>query len=284
MLASGTCVGEYLLARCVAVGATSEVYAGRHATSGEPVAVKVLSPEWCLHPEVVARFLNEARTLQELQHPHLVRALTSGVLPEGRPFMVLEWQPEDLHHALAREGGRLQVQDCIQVVRQLAEVLALLHARGLVHRDLKPANILVSQRKPGAWKIQLADLGLAKRLATGSGPAAALPVSTAGSALLGTWDYMAPEQWRSPKSVDDRADVYSLGVLGFQLLTGRLPFISNEQQGLMFCHVVRPPPLELLEGVAPEALRSLLARMLAKKVLERPSMADVLRLLPSSDG
>lgn len=283
MLASGTCVGEYLIVRCVAVGATSEVYSGRHATSGEPAAVKVLSPEWCLHAEVVARFLNEAQTLQELRHPHLIRALASGVLPEGRPFMVLEWQPEDLHHALAHKGGRLAVRDCVQVLRQLADVLALLHARGLVHRDLKPANVLVSQREPGAWKVQLADLGLAKRLATGSG-LAALPVSTAGSALLGTGEYRAPEQWTRSKTVDDRADVYSLGILGFQLLTGRLPFIAEAQQSLMFCHVARPPPLELLDGVAPVALRSLLARLLAKKAAERPPMADVLSLLPTADS
>ncbi|WP_309895185.1 serine/threonine-protein kinase [Archangium sp.] len=284
MLAPGTRVGEYLLVRCVAVGATSEVHAGRHATSGVPVAVKVLSPEWCLHPEVVARFLNEARTLQELRHPHLVRALASGVLPEGPPFMVLEWQPEDLHHALAREGGRLAVQDCVQVLRQLAEVLALLHSRGLVHRDLKPANVLVAHREPGAWRVQLSDLGLAKRLATGSQHATALPVSTAGSALLGTWDYMAPEQWAHSKTVDDRADVYSLGVLGFQLLTGRLPFIAGGQQGLAFCHVVQPPPLELLEGLAPVALRSLLARLLDKKAPARPSMTEVLSLLPPAGG
>lgn len=283
-LAPGTRVGEYLLVRRVAVGATSTVYAGRHATRREPVAVKVLSPEWCLHPEVVARFLNEARTLQELRHPHLVRALASGVLPQGLPFMVLEWQPEDLHEALARQGGRLPARDSVQVVRQLAEVLALLHARGLIHRDLKPANVLVARREPGAWWVQLADLGLAKRLATGEGAASALPVSTAGSALLGTWDYMAPEQWVRPKSVDDRADVYSLGVLWFQLLTGRLPFIAGEQQGLMFCHVARPPPLELLEGVAPAALGSLLARMLAKKAAERPAMAEFLELLPPSGG
>ncbi|MFE8601697.1 serine/threonine-protein kinase [Archangium violaceum] len=284
MLAPGTRVGEYLLVRCVAVGATSEVYAARHATRREPAAVKVLSPEWCLHPEVVSRFLNEARTLQELRHPHLIQGLAAGVLPEGPPFMVLEWRPEDLHHALAHEGGRLAVPEGVQVLRQLAEVLAMLHARGIVHRDLKPANVLVSQRKPGAWCVQLADLGLAKRLATASGPDAALPVSTAGSSLLGTGDYMPPEQWRSPKTVDDRADVYALGVLGFQLLSGRLPFIAGEQQSLMFCHVVRPPPLELLEGVAPAALRSLLARLLAKKAPERPSMAEVLGLLPPSAG
>jgi serine/threonine-protein kinase len=284
MLAPGTRVGEYLLVRRVAVGATSTVYEGHHATSGVPVAVKVLSPEWCLHPEVVARFLNEARTLQELQHPHLVRALSSGVIPEGPPFMVLEWLPEDLHEALAREGGRLPLRDCTRVVRQLAEVLAWLHARGLIHRDLKPANVLVARREPGAWTVQLGDLGLAKRLDTGGGPASALPVSTAGSALLGTWDYMAPEQWVRAKSVDGRADVYSLGVLWFQLLTGRLPFISGEQQGLMFCHVVQPPPLELLEGVAPADLSALLARLLAKKPAERPSMADLLELLPTSGG
>jgi serine/threonine-protein kinase len=284
MLVPGMRVGEFVLVRRMAMGATSTVYEGRHAIQSVPVAVKVLSPEWCLHPEMVARFLNEARTLQELRHPYLVRALASGVLPEGPPFMVLEWQPEDLHEALAREGGRLPARDCAQVVRQLAEILALLHARGLIHRDLKPANVLVARREPGAWRVQLADLGLAKRLDTGNGPASALPVSTAGSALLGTWDYMAPEQWVRSKKVDGRADVYSLGVLWFQLLTGRLPFIAGEQQSLMFCHVVQPPPLEFLEGVAPAALGSLLARLLAKKPAERPSMTDLLDLLPPSNG
>lgn len=284
MLAPGTHVGGYVLVRRVALGATSEVHEGRHVTRGTPVAVKVLSPEWCLHAEVVARFLNEARTLQEFRHPHLVQGLASGVLPEGRPFMVLRWLPEDLHHALVRAGGRLPLRDGLEVLQQLAEVLTWLHARGLVHRDLKPANVLVARHTSGAWRVQLADLGLAKRLVTGEGSLSSLPVSTAGSALLGTWDYMAPEQWARSKSVDARADVYALGILGFQVFTGRLPFIAGEQQGLMFCHVVEPPPLELLDGVVPEAVRSLLARMLAKKPVDRPSMTDVLGLLPPSRG
>lgn len=281
MLLPGARVGEHLIVRLVAEGATSAVYEGRHATLGNSVALKVLSPEWCIYPEVVARFLNEARTLQELDHPHLVKALALGVLPEGSPFMVLEWQPEDLHHALVRAGGRLSSQDGAWVVRQLAEVLALLHARGIVHRDLKPANVLVAHRGPGVWKVQLADLGLAKRIVDmGQGE---FPISTAGSALLGTWDYMAPEQWVRSKSVDARADIYSLGILWFQLLVGQLPFIADEQQGLMFCHVGKPPPLALLDGRASEPTRAMVARMLGKKPSERPSLEEVLGLLATAD-
>src|SRR6218665_3396465 len=149
MLPPRTRVGEYRVVRFVAEGKTSTVYEGRHSTRGGTVAIKVLNPEWCIHPEVVARFLNEAQTLQELHHPHLVKGLDRGVLREGPPFMVLEWQPEDLDRALTRVGGRLPARECAQVVRQLAEVLALLHVRGVVHRDLKPANVLVAHLEPG---------------------------------------------------------------------------------------------------------------------------------------
>ncbi len=283
MLAAGTRVGEHVIVRRVAVGATSEVYAGRHEARGEPVAVKVLSPEWCVHAEVVARFLNEARRLRELRHPHLVRALDSGVLEDGPPFIVLEWLPVDLHQVLARAGGRLPLEDCVRVLRQLADVLAALHEQGLIHRDLKPANVLLAREEPGAVEVKLADLGLARQV-PGEGPVpSVLPVSTADSALLGTGEYMAPEQWVRAKSVSSKVDVYALGVLGFELLTGRLPFLGEPKE-LMFLHLLEPPPLHLLEDKASEPVRELVSRMLRKKAAERPEPRDILAGLARAGG
>ncbi len=159
----------------------------------------------------------------------------------------------------------------------------MLHARGLVHRDLKPANVLLARQEPGAWELKLADLGLAKRLPPHGTASSALPVSTADSALLGTWDYMAPEQWFRPKSVDFTVDIYALGVLWFQLLAGRLPFIGGEES-LRSCHMFKLPPLQLLEGLAAEATRAMVGRMLGKTPPERPALEDVLALAAATAG
>lgn len=281
MLPSGTQVDAYVLERRVALGATSEVYKARHLVRDEVVAVKVLSPRWCGHPEVVARFLNEAQVLLELRHPHLVRALASGVPPQGQqPFLVLEWLPLDLHQWLSSMGGRLSAVDSARVVAQLASVLTLLHVRGLIHRDLKPANILMVREGKAAPEVKLADLGLAKH--GGAARPMAQQVSTAGSAVLGTWDYMAPEQWTRSKRVGVEVDVYALGILWFQLLAGRLPFQGDDEQSLMSRHILQPPPLALLEGLAPTAHREFLGRMLGKVASTRPSLMELQALLPDS--
>lgn len=284
MPSPGSHVGEYSIVRRVAVGATSEVYEGRHRVTGEPVAVKVLRPEWCLHAEVVARFLNEAQALQGLHHPHLVSALALGTFPQGAPFMVLEWLPADLHQLLAESGGRLPLDTSVQLILQLAGALDALHANGLVHRDLKPANVLLAQRDSRALIAKLADLGLAKHIARESPLSSAIHVSTAGSALLGTWDYMAPEQWIQSKSVSPKADVYSLGVLWFQLLVGRLPFIARSEKDLMYHHLLELPPMELLGAQVPGSMRSLMARMLSKKTAERPTPREIQVLLSAAGG
>ncbi len=284
MPSAGSVVGDYFIVRRVAVGATSEVHEGRHTASGAPVAVKVLLPEWCLHVEVVARFLNEAQALQGMNHPHLVRALDLGILPQGAPFMVLDWLPVDLYQVLTKAGGRLPFEDCKQVILQLAGALDALHAHGLIHRDLKPANVLMACWEPGAMVVKLADLGLAKHTAAGGPLPAALPVSTAGSALLGTWDYMAPEQWLHSKTAGPKADVYSLGVLWFQMLAGRLPFVVEQGQDLMYQHLWKEPPLELLGDQLPGPIKALLARMLNKREPLRPTPREIQELLSATTG
>jgi len=282
MIARGLRLADHVLVRRAALGAMSEVYEGRHVDSGRPVAVKILRAEWCLHAEVVVRFLNEARALQRIRHPRVVEAIACGALPKGEPFMILEWLPEDLALMMARVGGALSARAALRMASQLADALAALHERGIVHRDLKPANVLLTQGDPDVAEVKLADLGLAKMLPEANDrapataePLSALPISTGGSALMGTWEYMAPEQWIQSKRVDSKADVYALGVLLFQMLTGRLPFVAEQQQELMYLHVLERPPLDLLGGSVPVEARDLIARMLSKKPSPRPAMREV---------
>jgi serine/threonine-protein kinase len=278
MLPPGLRIGDHVVLRHAASGAMSEVYEGRHVSSGARVAVKVLPLEWCEDEEVSTRFLNEARMLQHLRHARIVSVFESGTLPEGQPFMILEWLPTDLHRALLRSGGRLPIRAAARVTQQLAEALAVLHEQGLVHRDLKPSNVLLSREDAAGLDVKLADLGLAKVLAPGAAPLSTLPISTGGSARLGTWDYMAPEQWVRAKDAEPKSDVYALGVLWFQLLAGRLPFVAEQQKDLMYFHLLEQPPLELLDSRVPTATRELLTRMLEKKPALRPTMRELLEL------
>jgi serine/threonine-protein kinase len=290
MLSPGARIGDYELVRHVATGAMSEVYEGRHAASGLRVAVKLLSPELCADEELVARFRNEGHTLQLLRHPRIVKVFACGSLPEGPPYMVLEWLPVDLHQELTRAAAPLPPLTAMRVAWQLAEALAGLHERGIVHRDLKPSNVLLTRQGSSDWDVKLADLGLAKALpgtteGDSRGEARGLShVSTGGGTLLGTWDYMAPEQWIQSKSVDSKADVYALGVLLFQMLTGRLPFVATQEKDLMGLHLFVRPPLECLEGLVPGGTRELIARMLEKKAPQRPTMREVLQCTTPAQG
>jgi serine/threonine-protein kinase len=271
----GSRIEDYELLRHVATGSMSEVYEGQHVAHGRRVAVKVMSTELCNERELVIRFLNEGHLLQQLRHACIVTAFACGALPEGPPYMVLEWLPVSLHQALSREGAPIPSRIALRIAAQLADALSALHGRGLIHRDLKPANVLLVREDPADWEVKLADLGLAKMLPENA-VSGTQPISTGGGALLGTWDYMAPEQWVQSKSVDPQTDVYALGVLLFQLLTGRLPFIAEEQKDLMYFHLLQKPPLDQLEGLAPSATRGLIARMLEKKPAARPTMREVL--------
>jgi len=284
MLTPGSRVEGYEIVRRAGRGATSEVYEARAPHRGQTVAVKILDEAFCLDADAIARFLNEARMLASFRHPRVVALFASGSLPAGPPFMVLEWLPEQLHRALDRAGGALTVRAAARAASQIAEGLAALHERGVVHRDLKPANVLLDGGDVTVAQLKLADLGLAKVYAGAGAEEASrsedrlslLPISTGNSALLGTYDYMAPEQWENPKKVDPKVDVYALGVLLFQVLTGALPFVAEEPKDLMVMHLFMDPPLHLLDAVVSPAGRDLVAQMLSKLPRSRPSMREVL--------
>jgi len=277
MLLPGSRVGEYEVARLAAAGAMCDVYEARQAPGGRRVALKVLNESWCLQGDVVGRFLNEARLLQGIRHPHVVALLACGSLPNGPPYMVLEWLPISLADALSGAAGRAATPaEAVRVALQMADALGALHERGIIHRDLKPENVLLDVNDLAVAHSRLADFGLAKVRGAQATDIAAVHVSTGGSVALGTWDYMAPEQWIKSKDAGPKADVYALGVLLFQMLAGRLPFRAEQPKDLMCLHLFEDPPLHLLGERTPAVVRDLVARMLSKTAPARPSMQEVL--------
>jgi len=246
----------------------SAVYAvcRRDDPPGAPeLALKVLHAEHAGNLELVLRFFNEERAAARVRHPAVVRVHGSGLLA-GRPYLLLE----RLEDTLAERAPALSWAQRVAVVGQVAAGASALHRVGVVHRDLKPVNVMFSPGPGLAAKI--VDLGLAKL----SADSAALPVSTAATEVFGTAEYRAPELWVSAKDADDRADVYALGVILYEMLAGRLPFQAQRESVLMDLHLFDPPPpLSQL----PSEIATLLGRMLAKERTQRPDMAQVARAL-----
>jgi len=235
----------------------SEIYRARDLEGGQRVAVKLLrNPQGAGE----ARFQREARLLEELGHPRIVRYVAHGALPSGVPYLVMEWlDGEDLSRTLAR--SRLGVDDSVQIARGVAEALGAAHARGIVHRDLKPSNVFLEHGSPG--QVKLLDFGIAW-------PGAETRLTRTG-ALIGTPAYMAPEQARSAGVIDARADVFALGCVLFECLAGEPPFRGDHVMSVLakvLCD--EPPSLSDLRGDVPEALAALCARMLAKAPAARP--------------
>lgn len=277
MLAPLAWVEDYEIERFVTVGAMCDVYEARTRHLGRSVAVKVLHETWCTNDAMVTRFENEANMLRAIRHPNVVCLLSAGKLATGEPYMVLEWMPQNLATALTSTGGALGYRTAVRIASQIASALTALHDAGVVHRDLKPANVLLDRDDLASAEVRLADLGLAKaRPGTGIEPIPVGYVSTGGSARLGTWDYMAPEQWIKSKSADPKADVYSLGVLLFQMLAGRLPFVAEQAKDLMALHLFEDPPMARLSELVPAHVKELVGRMLKKTPSMRPVMVDVI--------
>ncbi|AKT40069.1 serine/threonine-protein kinase [Chondromyces crocatus] len=287
MLSPGARIGDYEVVRHAAEGATSDVYEARHVGDGHPAALKLMLVELCLHVDVVTRFHNEAQALEQVRHARIVSLFAWGTTPEGPPYMVLEWLPKTLEGELGRAPSGLSSEVATRIAMQIAEALSVLHDRGIVHRDLKPENLLLAEHDLATADLKLTDLGLAKLLRGGVGPGSManvtptgmFPVSTGGDDVIGTWEYMAPEQWVRAKDVDAKADVYALGVILFRMLVGRLPFEAEQRKDWMGLHLLEPPPLDCLDGRASAPLRDLVACMLSKKAASRPTMHQVRKAL-----
>lgn len=275
----GTVLGSYRLLRLLGQGGMGSVYEAIHERIDRHVAIKLLHPQLALNADHLGRFLNEARATNRVDHPGVVQIYDCGVAPDGSAYLIMEYlRGETLRQRIKQCGKALAPSDSLAIARQLAETLAATHAQGIVHRDLKPGNVMLvpDPTVTGGERVKLLDFGIAK-LDAGLG--------TRTGVLMGTPYYIAPEQCRSAGRIDSKADVYSLGILLFELLTGRLPFQASEPVALIYAHASEvPPKLSDHWPDAPAFLESLVARMLAKDPQVRPTMDEVAAACTDSGG
>jgi eukaryotic-like serine/threonine-protein kinase len=242
--------GKYRLVRLLGRGGMGSVWEGTHTSLGTRVAVKFIEAEYAGSAEARQRFENEARAAATLRSKHVVQVYDHGVTPSGNPFIVMEFLAgEPLDKRLDRVG-RLSYQDTSRIVQQMCRALAKAHEAGIVHRDLKPENVFLVWDDDDAMDIvKVVDFGIAKFTDKSMGVSS----STRTGSVLGTPFYMSPEQARGLRSVDYRSDLWSVGVIAFRCMTGRLPFEGEAIGDLLvkICTAPLPVPSQWAPGVPP---------------------------------
>jgi serine/threonine-protein kinase len=267
-------VGPYLLLERLGAGGMGQVFKARHTRLGKLVALKLIHPHYLGDRAAAKRFLREMQSLSRLDHPNIVRALDAGE-DNGRAYLVMEYvEGADLARLL-KDKGALSLALACDCARQAALALQHAHEQGLVHRDVKPSNLLLA----ADGTVKLLDLGLARLGATGETDAATTLTDT--GLLMGTPDYVAPEQILDSKRVDIRADLYSLGCTLYHLLAGRPPFAGGTAgQKLMQHQMIEPPALATLRPEVPATLVAVVQKLMAKKPEDRyqspPELAAML--------
>lgn len=261
--------GKYRLQRLLGAGGMGVVFAAHHLQLQKTVAIKLLRREMLTEPAAVGRFLREARAAVQIENEHVARVLDVGELPQGAPYMVMEFlEGGDLARWL-KERGPLPVEQAVDFVLQAAVGVAEAHVLGIVHRDLKPANLFCVRRSDGQWIIKILDFGISKSDPIYAGHSHSV---TSSGAVMGSPLYMSPEQLRATKDVDHRTDVWALGVILFELLTDRTPF-SGETLPEVAIQVATEPPASIrnFRPDLPVGLERVILRCLEKQMRARYS-------------
>jgi serine/threonine protein kinase len=273
-LEPGVMVGEYQIEGLLGEGGMGRVYSAVHPVIGKRAAIKVLHPRMSSNLEVVERFIQEARAVNQIGHPNIVDIFAFSTFPDGTHYFVMEWlKGESLQERMRRQ--RLSRDEICHFVTDICHALEAAHEQGIVHRDLKPENVFLQQIKGDRPRIKLLDFGIAKLAATEDNRIE----RTRTGAMMGTPKYIAPEQARG-YAVDHRVDVYSLGVMIFELVAGRLPFEADNAMDLVAAHLQDTPPLlSMVCGDIPRILDEVVYTMLAKEADERPSLPHLRQIL-----
>ena len=269
----GQMVGSYRIVRFLGSGSFAKVYLGEHPIIGSKVAVKIAEPHATADPDLLQRFIGEARAANLVAHEAVVRIYDINVLPDGRHYFVMEYLEGEPFSAIC---GRRVVpfEAALPLLVQMCEGLAAAHNAGVVHRDLKPDNIFMIHES-GRDKVKIVDFGIARRASLGAGE-----LRTQQGMVLGTPHYISPEQ-AAGQPIDLRADIYSLGCIMYELATGQRPFHSMSMMQMLLAHGTKapPPPRDVNPSISAE-YEALILRCLAKKPADRfQSMGELAKAL-----
>lgn len=254
---------KYEIIKAIGGGASGQVYKAKHKMMNITVAVKVLAPQLSTQPDLVRRFEREARAAGLLSHKNVLIVHDLGVTEESQPYMVMEYLNGFSLAELLEQNGQLALPDALEIVSQICLGIGKAHEEGLVHRDLKPGNIMLVAEGDQTYTVKIVDFGLAKSTKADENA----PNLTQAGALIGTPSYMSPEQCRS-EPTDHRSDIYAIGCMLYEMLTGEVPFASSNIIETFIRHAQEPPPLftvaDLDQG-ANTRLQAIVHRCLAKE-------------------
>lgn len=277
-LAPGTVAGDYILEGFIARGGCGVVYAARHARSGRPAAVKVLSEAVAHSRRVVERFAREVEALQLISHPNIVEIYEVGELNDNQPFYAMERLEGQTLDALIKAQTRLTPREALDLFEPICAALGAAHAAGIIHRDVKASNIFICSGKPRT--VKLLDFGIAKMM----GPEEGSTWLTTAGRMPGTPSIMAPEQILGGP-IDARVDVYALGVLLHRMLVGRLPFHTHDMDEMVRKHLEEPPMPPSLRVPLPLELDAVVLRCMEKRRERRfSSVEELVRALREAIG
>lgn len=273
--------GRYRVDAILGSGGMASVFRATHVTLGQTVAVKVACPLLLSIEGMAARFLREARAATRLRNPHVAKVFDVGTTPADVPYMVMEYLEGDDLRAVLSAHGPLPPEVAVDYVLQACEALAEVHALGMVHRDLKPANLFLTTGPDGRACIKVIDFGISRTATAGSETGRL----TNPQAIIGTPRYMAPEQMRDAASADARADIWSLGTVLYELLTGELPFQGGGLHELLISATETDPhPPSTLRTDLPPALDEVVLQCLRAEPEGRPRDVVVLAEMLAAFG
>jgi len=268
---AGERISDYVVERVLGEGGMGTVYLARHTVLDQQVAIKILDPEVARKPGVKERFIQEANIQARLKHPHIVQVLTATNAEGGFPALIMEYVDGRSLSEVLEIRGALPIDDAVKIMVQVLSAVGYAHKLGVIHRDLKPSNVMVM----GSGEAKVTDFGIAKVLGSSK-------LTRTGTAM-GSAHYMSPEQIRRPETVDARSDVYSLGCVFYEVLTGRPPFGEKDASGtesdfeIKTAHVTElVPSLDRAGRSIPDWLASLVMKMLEKEAEKRPPSCEAI--------
>jgi TonB family protein len=267
----GTNLERYEIQELVGIGGMGVVYRAQHEITKARVAIKILRPDLTIsNEEGVGFFFEEATKTVSLRHPMIIKVISADYTPDGSAYMVMEWLDGRTLADEMKEHGPPPLPRVIGLLEQIADAVAYAHRKGIIHRDLKPSNIMLVREESGEESIRVLDFGIAKVLSTTIGT---------NTRVAGTSYYISPEQTIAHSPIDQGADIYSLGIILYQLLTGQVPFEGDSEGQVMDMHrSILPRPLRDIRPDIPQAIEDVVLKAIAKRPLDRfPTAIDFAR-------